>query len=123
MYIVFPIRFNLLQWCNGYLANLPRWRPRFDSRGRKSFSVFSLIFPIFYIFCNKSLLTFYIKFNTLAKSSHQPLFFINFQIQNALSQLWLSQICGYVRYTNQQSVYQNSQHYICAKQATAWPSG
>ena len=72
MYIVFPIRFNRLQWCNGYLASLPRRRPRFDSRGRKYFFVFSLIFPIFYIFCNKSLVAFYIKFNALAKSSHQP---------------------------------------------------
>ena len=44
MYIVFPIRFNRLQWCNGYLASLPRWRPRFDSRGRKYFFVFNLIF-------------------------------------------------------------------------------
>ena len=72
----------------------------------KYFFVFNLIFPIFYIFCNKNLvaifcnknlLAFYIKFNALAKSSHQPLtfFFINFQIQTALSQLWL-QICGYV---------------------------
>ena len=75
MYIVFPIRFNRLQWCNGYLASLLRWRPRFDSRGRKYFFVFNIIFPIFYIFCNKSLVAFYIKFNTLAKSSHQPLFF------------------------------------------------
>ena len=31
MYIVFPIRFDRLQWCNGYLASLPRWRPRFVS--------------------------------------------------------------------------------------------
>ena len=59
MYIVFPIRFNHLQWCNGYLASLPRWRPKFDSRGRKYFFVFNLIFPIFYIFCNKSLVAFY----------------------------------------------------------------
>ena len=73
MYIVFPIRFNRLQWCNGYLASLPRWRPRFDSCGRKYFFVFNLIFPIFYIFCNKNLVAFYIKFNALAKSSHQPL--------------------------------------------------
>ena len=78
MYIVFPIRFNRLQWCNGYIASLPRWRPRFDSRGRKYFFVFNLIFPIFYIFCNKSLVAFYIKFNALAKSSHQPLFFFFF---------------------------------------------
>ena len=100
MYIVFPVRFNRLQWCNGYLASLPRWRPKFDSHGRKYFFVFNLIFPIFYIFCNKNFVAFYIKFNALAKSSHQPLFFflfiyINFQIQTALSQLWL-QICGYV---------------------------
>ena len=60
------------------------------------FFVFNLIFPIFYIFCNKNLVAFYIKFNPLAKSSHQPLFLIiNLQIQKALSQLWL-QICGYV---------------------------
>ena len=104
MYIVFPTRFNRLQWCNGYLASLPRWRPRFDSYRRKYFFVFNLIFPIFYIFCNKNLVAFYIKFNALAKSSHQPprffflfcfCFFISFQIQTALSQLGL-QICGYV---------------------------
>ena len=103
MYIVFPIRFNRLQWCNGHFASLPRWRPKFDSRGRKYFFVFNLICPIFYIFCNKSLVKFYIKFNALAKSSHQPLFiflfiyflFINFQIQTALSQLRL-RICGYI---------------------------
>ena len=106
MYIVFPVRFNRLQWCNGYLASLPRWRPRFGSRGSKYFFVFNLIFSIFYIFCNKNLAAFFIKFNALAKSSHQPLSFffffffflflyINFQIQTALSQLWL-QICGYV---------------------------
>ena len=97
MYIVFPIRFNRLQWCNRYLASLSRWRPRFDSRGRKYFFVFNLIFPILYILFNKSLVVFYIKFNALAKSSHQPPFFlyINFQIQTALSQLWL-QIYGYV---------------------------
>ena len=76
MYIVFPIRFNPLQWCNGYLARLPRWRPRFDFHWRKYFFVFNLIFPIFYSFCNKSLVAFYIKFNALAKRSHQPLFFI-----------------------------------------------
>ena len=85
MYIVFPIRFNRLPWCNDYLASLPSWRPRFDSRGRKYFFVFNFIFPIFYIFYNKSLVAFYIKFNALAKSSHQTFFFINFQIQNALS--------------------------------------
>ena len=73
MNIVFPIRFNRLQWCN--LTSLPCWRPKFDSRGRKYFFVFNLIFPIFYILCNKSLVAFYIKFNALAKSSHQPLFF------------------------------------------------
>ena len=39
------------------------------------FFVFNLIFPIFYSFCNKSLVAFYIKFNALAKSSNQPLFF------------------------------------------------
>ena len=76
MYIVFPIKFNRLQWCNGYLASLLRWRPKFDSRWRKYFFVFNLTFPIFYIFCNKSLAAFYIKFNALAKSSHQPLFLI-----------------------------------------------
>ena len=56
-----------------------------------SFFDFNLIFPIFYIFCNKSLVPFYIKLNALAKRFHQPLFFyiyINFQVQNALSQLW-----------------------------------
>ena len=57
----------------------------------KYFFVFNLIFPIFYSFCNKSLVAFYIKFNALAKSFHQPLFYIyiyiNFQIQTALSQL------------------------------------
>ena len=31
-----------------------------------------------YIFCNKSLVAFYIKFNALAKSSHQPPFFFFF---------------------------------------------
>ena len=72
MYIIFPIRFYWLQWCNGYFASLPRWRPRFDSRRRKYYFVFNLIFPIFYSFCNKSLVAFYIKFNALAKSSHQP---------------------------------------------------
>ena len=93
IYNIFPLRFNRLQWCNGYLVSLPHWRPRLDSRGRKTFFVFNLIFPIFYIFCNKSLVAFYIKFNALAKSSH--FFFIiiiiiiiNFQIQTALSQLW-----------------------------------
>ena len=63
-----------------------------------NFFVFNLIFPIFYSFCNKSLVAFYIKFNALAKSSHQPLFFyiyIIFQMQTALSQLQL-QIWGYV---------------------------
>ena len=80
MYIVFQIRFNRLQWCNCYFASLPHWRPRFDSRGRKYCFVF-LLFPFFiYIFCNRSLVAFYIKFNALAKSSHQPLF-INCQIQ------------------------------------------
>ena len=62
------------------------------------FSSSILFFP-FFIFCNKSLVAFYIKFNALAKSSHHPLFFslffLNFQIQTALSQLLL-QICGYV---------------------------
>ena len=33
--------------------------------------VFTLIFPIFYIFSNKSLVAFYIEFNALAKSSHR----------------------------------------------------
>ena len=80
IYIVFPIRFNRLQWCNGYLASLPRWRPRFDSLWRKYFFVFNLIFPIFYSFCNKSLVAFYIKFNALAKSSRQPLFLFIFFI-------------------------------------------
>ena len=78
MYIVFPLSFNRLQWCNGYLASLPCWRPRFDSHGRKYFFVFNLIFPIFYIFCNKNLIAFYIKLNALAKSSHQPFFFFFF---------------------------------------------
>ena len=82
MYIVFPIRFNRLQWCNGYLANLPRWRPRFGSHGRKYFLVFNLIFPIFYIFCNQNLVAFYIKFNALAKSSHQPLFIYIYKFSN-----------------------------------------
>ena len=104
MYIVFPMKFNRLQWCNGYLASLPRWRPKFDSRRRKYFFVFNLIFHIFFFFffffCNKSFVAFYIKFNALAKSSHKPHYiyiyiYINFQIQTALSQLWL-QICGYV---------------------------
>ena len=63
------------------------------------FSSSILLFP-FFIYFNKNLVAFYIKFNALTKSSHQPLFFflyiyINFQIQTALSQLWL-QICGYV---------------------------
>ena len=71
---------------------------------RNIFSSSILFFPIFFcIFCNKSLVAFYIEFIALANSSQQPLFYINFQIQNALSQLWL-QICGYVRYINQQSV-------------------
>ena len=39
------------------------------------FFVFNLIFSSFYIICNKSLVAFYIEFNALAKSSHQPLFF------------------------------------------------
>ena len=76
MYIVFPLRSNRLQWCNGYLATLPRWRPWFGSRRRKYFFVFNLNFPISYIFCNKNLVAFYIKFNALAKSSHQPLIYI-----------------------------------------------
>ena len=80
MCIVFQIRLNRLQWCNGYIASLPRWRPRFDSRGRKYFYVFLLTPFLFYMFCNTSLVAFYIKFNVLAKSSHQPLF-INFQTQ------------------------------------------
>ena len=70
------IMLNRLQWFNGYLASLQRWRLRFDSHGRKYFFVFTLIFPIFYIFCNKNLVAFYIKFNALAKSSHQPLLYI-----------------------------------------------
>ena len=78
MYIVFPIKFNCLQWCNGYLASLPGWRPRFDSRGRKYFFVFNLIFPIFYTFCNNSLVAFYIKFNALAKFSPATFFFFFF---------------------------------------------
>ena len=47
------------------------------------FSYSILFFPFFFIciFCNKSLVAFYIKFNALVKSSYQPLFFINFQIQ------------------------------------------
>ena len=40
------------------------------------FSSSLLFFPFFYIFYNKSLVTFYIEFNALAKSSHQPLFFL-----------------------------------------------
>ena len=81
MYIVFPTKFNRLQWFNGYLASLPHWRPRFDSRGRKYFFVFNLIIPIIYIFCNKNLVAFYIKFNALAKSSQQSfLFFFFFSI-------------------------------------------
>ena len=75
MIIIFPIRFNRLQWCNDYLDSLPRWRFTFDSRGRKYFFLFNLIFPIFYLFCNKSSVPFYIKFNALAKSSHQPLLY------------------------------------------------
>ena len=82
MFIVFPIRFNRLQWCNGYLTSLPRWRPRFDSHGRKYFFVFNFIFPIFYIFCQKNLVAFYIKFNALAKSSYQPLFFFFYKFSN-----------------------------------------
>ena len=39
------------------------------------FFVFNLISPIFYIFCNKSLVAFYIKFNALAKKK-ATLFFI-----------------------------------------------
>ena len=86
MYIVFPVRFNRLHWCNGFLASLPRWRPRFDSRGRKYFFVFNHIFPFFFcIFCNKNLVAFYIKFNALAKSPHQPFFFIyNFSNPNRI---------------------------------------
>ena len=76
MYIVFPIiRFNRLQWCNGYLASLPRWRPRFGSRGRKYFFLSSILFCHFfyiYIFCNKSLVAFYIKFNALAYKFSNP---------------------------------------------------
>ena len=101
MYIVFPIRFNrgvmviLLVFHAGDPGSIPLEGNIFS---------FSILFsPFFYIFCNKSLVAFYIKFNALAKSFHQPLFFINVQIQNALSQLWL-QICGYVRHINQQSV-------------------
>ena len=51
------------------------------------FSSSIFFFPIFYIFCNKNLVALYIKFNALAKSSHQTfyfIFFINFQIQTAL---------------------------------------
>ena len=58
----------------------------------KYFFVFNLIFPIFYSFCNKSLVAFYLKFNALAKvlTSHFFFFFflyINFQMQTALLQL------------------------------------
>ena len=42
------------------------------------FSSSILFFPFFYIFCNKSLVAFYIKFNALAKSSHQPHFLFVF---------------------------------------------
>ena len=62
----------------GYLASLPRWRPKFDSRRRKYFFVFNLIYPIFYIFCNKNLVPFYTKFHALAKCSHQPPIFFFF---------------------------------------------
>ena len=40
----------------------------------------SSYFSIIYIYCNKSLVAFYINFNALAKIPRQPLF-INFQIQ------------------------------------------
>ena len=49
------------------------------------FSSSIFFFPIFYIFCNKSLVAFYIKFNALAKSSYQPLsffFFFLYKISN-----------------------------------------
>ena len=78
MYIVFPIWCNRLQWCNGYLACLPRWRPRFDSQGRKYFFVFNVIFSIFYIFCNKNLVAFYIKVLT----SHFFFFFFFYKFSN-----------------------------------------
>ena len=78
MYIVFQIRFNRLQWCNGYLTSLPCWQPRFDSRGRKYFSS-SYFSHLFLYILQKSLVAFYIKLNALGKSSHQPLF-MNVQI-------------------------------------------
>ena len=46
------------------------------------FSSSILFSPFFYIFCNKSLVAFYIKFNALAKSSHQPLFFFFYKFSN-----------------------------------------
>ena len=49
MYIVFPIRFNRLQCCNGYLASLPRWRPRFDSHRRTYFRLQSYFSHFLYI--------------------------------------------------------------------------
>ena len=50
------------------------------------FSSSILFFPFFSIFCNKNLVAFYIKFNALAKSSHQPLlfFFYNFSNPNRI---------------------------------------
>ena len=41
---------------------------------KKIFFRLQSYFSHFYKFCNKSLVAFYIKFNALAKSSHQPLF-------------------------------------------------
>ena len=101
MYILFPIRFYRLHWCNGYLASLPRWRPRFDSRGRKYFFVFNLIFPIFLYILQQEFSSVLHKIQRTSQKFSPAAFFlfiyffINFQIQTALSQLWL-QICGYV---------------------------
>ena len=80
MYIVFQIRFNVSSGVMVILRVLHADDP--GSSPMEGDIFLSSYFHHFYIyiFYNKSLVAFYIKFNALAKSSHQPLF-INFQIQ------------------------------------------
>ena len=91
MYIVFQIRFNRLQWCNGYLASLPRWRSGFVSRERKYFFRLQSYFPHFYIFCNKNLVAFYIKFNALAKSFKSKPHYHSYGYRYAVMSFFFSQ--------------------------------
>ena len=75
MYIVFPIRFNvsssvmvtLLVFHAGDPGSIPMEGNIFSS---------SVLFSHFLFILQQSLVAFYIKFKSLDKSSHQPLFFL-----------------------------------------------